>query len=131
MSKTLEKEVRADRNYRLAALMALVLTIASMGVSSEWLPLWGQGQRSRPPRCSSCRRRSTTKGGFAPRRAAEPLAASPLTQAPRWTPAMVWSPPLLIRQLNEPGVTVEEVVKACQDDVAEFMEMRQKYLLYR
>ncbi len=41
MSKTLEKEVRADRNYRLAALMALILTIASMGVSSEWLPLWG------------------------------------------------------------------------------------------
>lgn len=43
MSKTFEKEVRADRNYRLAALMALILTIASMGVSSEWLPLWGQG----------------------------------------------------------------------------------------
>lgn len=43
MSKTLEKEVRADRNYRLAALMALILTIASMGVSSEWLPLWGRG----------------------------------------------------------------------------------------
>jgi uncharacterized protein YbbC (DUF1343 family) len=45
--------------------------------------------------------------------------------------SLVWSPPLLMRQLNEPGVTVEEVVKACQDDVAEFMEMRQKYLLYR
>ncbi|MBE0678160.1 MAG: DUF1343 domain-containing protein, partial [Bacteroidales bacterium] len=45
--------------------------------------------------------------------------------------SLVWSPPLLMRKLNEPGVTVEEVVKACQDDVAEFMEMRQKYLLYR
>jgi len=45
--------------------------------------------------------------------------------------SLVWSPPLLMRQLNEPGVTVEEVVKACQDDVSEFMEMRQKYLLYR
>ncbi|MDF1558608.1 MAG: DUF1343 domain-containing protein [Bacteroidales bacterium] len=45
--------------------------------------------------------------------------------------SLVWSPPLLMRRLNEPGVTVEEVVKACQDDVAEFMEMRLKYLLYR
>jgi uncharacterized protein YbbC (DUF1343 family)/uncharacterized lipoprotein YddW (UPF0748 family) len=45
--------------------------------------------------------------------------------------SLVWSPPLLMRKLNEPGVTVEEVVKACQDDVKEFMELRQKYLLYR
>ena len=45
--------------------------------------------------------------------------------------SLVWSPPLLIRRLNEPGVTVEEVVKACQDDVKEFMEIRQQYLLYR
>ena len=45
--------------------------------------------------------------------------------------SLVWSPPLLMRKLNEPGVTVEEVVKACQDDVKEFMEIRQKYLLYR
>jgi uncharacterized protein YbbC (DUF1343 family)/uncharacterized lipoprotein YddW (UPF0748 family) len=42
-----------------------------------------------------------------------------------------WSPPAIMRKLNEPGVTVEEVVKACQDDVSEFMEIRQKYLLYR
>ena len=45
--------------------------------------------------------------------------------------SLVWSPPQLMRKLNEPGVTVEEVVKACQDDVAAFMEIRQKYLLYR
>ncbi len=45
--------------------------------------------------------------------------------------SLVWSPPVLMRKLNEPGVTVEEVVKACQDDVKEFMELRQKYLLYR
>ncbi len=45
--------------------------------------------------------------------------------------SLVWSPPLLMRQLNEPGVTVQEVVKACQDDVSEFMDIRQKYLLYR
>lgn len=43
MSKTFEKEVRADRNYRVAAFMAVILTIALMGVSSEWLPLWGLG----------------------------------------------------------------------------------------
>lgn len=45
--------------------------------------------------------------------------------------SLVWSPPAIMRKLNEPGVTVEEVVKACQDDVSEFMEIRQKYLLYR
>ncbi len=45
--------------------------------------------------------------------------------------SLVWSPPLLMRRLNEPGVTVEEVVQACQDDVKEFMEIRQQYLLYR
>lgn len=45
--------------------------------------------------------------------------------------SLVWNPPTLIRRLNEPGVTVEEVVKACQDDIREFMETRQKYLLYR
>jgi len=45
--------------------------------------------------------------------------------------SLKWSPPAIMRKLNEPGVTVEEVVKACQDDVSEFMEIRQKYLLYR
>jgi uncharacterized protein YbbC (DUF1343 family)/uncharacterized lipoprotein YddW (UPF0748 family) len=45
--------------------------------------------------------------------------------------SLVWSPPALIRRLNEPGVTVEEVVKACQADVEEFMAIRQKYLIYR
>jgi len=38
---------------------------------------------------------------------------------------------VIIRKLNDPGVTVEEVVKACQDDVKEFIEIRQKYFLYR
>ena len=32
---------------------------------------------------------------------------------------------------DSPGVTVEEVVKACQADVEEFMDIRQKYLIYR
>lgn len=45
--------------------------------------------------------------------------------------SLAWSPPTLMRRLNEPGVTVGEVVKACQDDVSGFMELRKKYLLYR
>ncbi len=45
--------------------------------------------------------------------------------------SLVWSPPMLIRKLNEPGITVEDVVKACQDDVSEFMKQREKYLLYK
>ncbi|MDX9728778.1 MAG: DUF1343 domain-containing protein [Bacteroidales bacterium] len=45
--------------------------------------------------------------------------------------SLKWSPPVIMRKLNEPGVTVEEVVKACQDDVGAFMDIRQKYLLYR
>jgi uncharacterized protein YbbC (DUF1343 family)/uncharacterized lipoprotein YddW (UPF0748 family) len=45
--------------------------------------------------------------------------------------SVIWSPPPAVRRLEEPGVTIEETVKACQDEVAEFMEIRQKYLLYR
>ena len=45
--------------------------------------------------------------------------------------SLVWSPPALIKKLDEPGMTVEAVIKACQDDVKEFIEIRQKYLLYR
>ncbi|MBN1388174.1 MAG: DUF1343 domain-containing protein, partial [Bacteroidales bacterium] len=42
-----------------------------------------------------------------------------------------WSPPPLIKQLEEPGMTVEDVVKSCRDDVEKFIEIRSKYLLYR
>jgi uncharacterized protein YbbC (DUF1343 family) len=45
--------------------------------------------------------------------------------------SLVWSPPALIKKLDEPGMTVEQVIKACQDDVSGFMELRKKYLLYR
>jgi uncharacterized protein YbbC (DUF1343 family) len=45
--------------------------------------------------------------------------------------SLVWSPPALIKRLEEPGMTVDQVIKACQDDVSQFMEVRQKYLLYR
>ncbi len=45
--------------------------------------------------------------------------------------SLIWSPPALIKQMDEPGMTVEKVVQACQDDVSAFMELRKKYLLYR
>jgi len=45
--------------------------------------------------------------------------------------SLVWSPPPTIKRLEEPGMTVEQVVKACQDEVSEFLEIRSKYLLYR
>lgn len=45
--------------------------------------------------------------------------------------SLAWNPPSLIRQLDEPGMTIEQVIKACQDDVSEFMKIREKYLLYR
>jgi uncharacterized protein YbbC (DUF1343 family) len=45
--------------------------------------------------------------------------------------SLVWSPPAAIKRLEEPGMTVEQVIKACQDDVGAFIELRKKYLLYR
>ncbi|MDX2444329.1 MAG: DUF1343 domain-containing protein [Bacteroidales bacterium] len=45
--------------------------------------------------------------------------------------SLTWSPPPLIKQLEVPGITVEEVIDECQNDVSEFIEIRKKYLLYR
>jgi uncharacterized protein YbbC (DUF1343 family) len=45
--------------------------------------------------------------------------------------SLVWSPPAIIKQLDDPGMTVGQVVKACQDDVGEFIKIREKYILYR
>lgn len=45
--------------------------------------------------------------------------------------SLTWSPPPLIKQLEVPGTTVEEVIEECQNDVSEFIEIRKKYLLYR
>jgi len=45
--------------------------------------------------------------------------------------SLAWSPPTTIKLLDEPGITVEEVVETCQEEVAEFMEVRSTYLLYR
>ncbi len=45
--------------------------------------------------------------------------------------SLKWTPPAPVKLLEEPGMKVEDVLKACQDDVAEFMKVREKYLLYR
>ena len=45
--------------------------------------------------------------------------------------SLIWSPPRVIKRLEEPGITVEQVIEACQNEVKEFLEIRKKYLLYR
>ncbi len=45
--------------------------------------------------------------------------------------SLVWSPPPPIKKLTEEGKSVAEVVKACQDEISDFLKIRQKYLLYR
>ncbi|MBL1215416.1 MAG: DUF1343 domain-containing protein [Ignavibacteriae bacterium] len=42
-----------------------------------------------------------------------------------------WSPPEIIKQLDEPGMTVEKVIENCQEQVKDFIELRRKYLLYK
>ncbi|MCK4747140.1 MAG: DUF1343 domain-containing protein, partial [Bacteroidales bacterium] len=45
--------------------------------------------------------------------------------------SLAWSPPPLIKQLIEPGISIEQVIQECQDEVREFMEIRNNYLLYQ
>ena len=45
--------------------------------------------------------------------------------------SLVWSPPAMIKLLDEPGATVEGVVEKWQKEVADFVALRGKYLLYR
>jgi len=45
--------------------------------------------------------------------------------------SLVWSPPPLLKMLDEPGTSVDQVVEACQQDIEDFLEIRRKYLLYR
>jgi uncharacterized protein YbbC (DUF1343 family) len=42
-----------------------------------------------------------------------------------------WSPPEIIKQLDESGMTVEKVIEDCQEQVKDFIELRRKYLLYK
>jgi uncharacterized protein YbbC (DUF1343 family) len=45
--------------------------------------------------------------------------------------SLKWSPPPIIKRLEEPGMTAEEVIEKCQEEVSEFIDKRRKYLLYR
>ncbi len=45
--------------------------------------------------------------------------------------SLVVYPTSWLKYLDEPDMTLEEVIKACQDDISEFMTVREKYLLYR
>lgn len=45
--------------------------------------------------------------------------------------SLVWSPQPVVKRLEEPGMTVQQVIKACQDDISDFMKIREKYLLYK
>lgn len=44
--------------------------------------------------------------------------------------SLQWSPPETIKQMDNPGTTVKDVVAACQDEVADFIKRRKDYLLY-
>jgi uncharacterized protein YbbC (DUF1343 family)/uncharacterized lipoprotein YddW (UPF0748 family) len=45
--------------------------------------------------------------------------------------SLVWSPPQVLKLLDEPGMTVSKVIEASQEDVREFILLRAKYLLYK
>lgn len=42
-----------------------------------------------------------------------------------------WSPPPVIKSLEEPGISVEDVLKGCRDEIDDFLQTRRNYLLYR
>jgi uncharacterized protein YbbC (DUF1343 family) len=45
--------------------------------------------------------------------------------------SLVVYPTSWLKYLDEPDMTLEEVIKASKDDISEFMTLREKYLLYR
>ena len=44
--------------------------------------------------------------------------------------SLKWSPPAIIKRLDEPGMTVDKVIEACQTEIEPFLDIRSKYLLY-
>ena len=42
-----------------------------------------------------------------------------------------WSPPPILKQIEKPGMNVEKVIKACQEEIGDFLNTRNNYLLYR
>lgn len=47
------------------------------------------------------------------------------------TGELQWAPPEMVKQLEEPGRTVEDAVEACQAEISDFLEVRQQFLIYR
>ena len=45
--------------------------------------------------------------------------------------SLQWNPPPSLKLLEDPAMTVKDVLKACQDEVTDFTKLREKYLLYR
>jgi uncharacterized protein YbbC (DUF1343 family)/uncharacterized lipoprotein YddW (UPF0748 family) len=45
--------------------------------------------------------------------------------------SLSWSPPPVIKRLEEPGMTVEMVIEGCQEEIGNFLDIRSDYLLYR
>ncbi len=45
--------------------------------------------------------------------------------------SLIWSPPPTIKRLDEPGMTVNQVIENCQEEVSAFIEKRRKYLIYK
>jgi len=45
--------------------------------------------------------------------------------------SLVWSPPPVMKHLEEPEMTVNDVLEACREEISEFLEIREKYLIYR
>jgi uncharacterized protein YbbC (DUF1343 family) len=45
--------------------------------------------------------------------------------------SLVWSPPPPLDKLTEPGISVEEIIEQCQEEVVEFVELRSEHLLYQ
>ena len=42
-----------------------------------------------------------------------------------------WSPPPILKRLEEHGMTVERVIQESQEEISDFMDIRRNYLLYR
>jgi len=44
--------------------------------------------------------------------------------------SLKWTPPDVIKKLDEPGMTVDKVIALCQEEIRDFIVTRHKFLLY-
>lgn len=44
--------------------------------------------------------------------------------------SLTWTPPRIVGDLQNPGVSVDSIVERSQEDIQEFLEIREKYLIY-